>query len=67
MSDSDLKDLARFYFGLYGGNTSSISLIDISVSGGDQCVALIVYGGGHTVGILMDRRTGEYKGMKKGR
>lgn len=67
MSTSDLKELASFYFALYVGNRSNISLIDISVSGGDQCVALVVYSGGHTVGILMDRRTGEYLGMKKGR
>lgn len=66
MSDSDLKELAIFYFGLYGGNKNSITLTDISCKGNDA-VVLIAYGGGHVVGILMDRTTGEYKGMKKGR
>ena len=66
MSDSDLKDLAKYYFGLYGGNISSITMTDIS-SQGNQTVVLIVYGGGHTVGVLMNRTTGEYLGMKKGR
>ena len=66
MSDSDLKELAVFYFGLYGGNKNSITMTDISCKG-NQAVVLIVYGGGHTVGVLMDRTTGEYKGMKKGR
>ena len=41
-------------------------MTDIS-SQGNQTVVLIVYGGGHTVGILMNRTTGEYLGMKKGR
>ena len=66
MSESDLTELAIFYFGLYGGNKKSIILTDISVKG-DQAVVLIAYGNGHTVGVLMDRTTGEYKGMKKGR
>ena len=66
MSDSDLKELAKYYFGLYGGNKNSITLMDISNSG-NQSLVLIVYGYGHTVGVLMDRTTGEYKGMKKGR
>lgn len=66
MSDSDLKELAIFYFGLYGGNKSSISLTDISTKG-DRALVLIVYGGGHTVGVYMDRSTGEFLALKKGR
>lgn len=66
MSDSDLKELARFYFGLYVGDKSTISMMDIA-SDGDKSVVLVVYDGGHTVGILMNRRTGDYLGLKKGR
>ena len=65
MSKSDLKDLARFYFGLYVGSTSSISMMDYSESK-DKCVVLIVYGEGHTVGILMNRKDGSYLGLQRG-
>lgn len=66
MSNSDLKDLAIFYFSLYGGNKNSITMTDVAVDG-NTAVVLIVYGGSHTVGIMMNRTTGEYLGMKKGR
>ena len=66
MSDSDLKDLARFYFGLYIGSSSSIQMVALS-TGGNDAVALIVYSGGqHAVSILMDRRDGSFKGYQRG-
>ena len=65
MSNSDLIELAKFYFGLYGGDKSSITMTDISAQG-NQAVVLIVYGNFHSVGILMNRTTGEYLGMKRG-
>ena len=65
MSKNDLKDLARFYFGLYVGSASSISMMDYAEEG-DKCVVLIVYSGGHTVGILMNRKDGSYLGLQRG-